>query len=66
MSEGSIEKKRKLCNTNMYINAVDQDGNSNGCNTDDNTWGFGWSGGDNNPCPMDDPAQFGSMIGLHR
>jgi hypothetical protein len=47
----------KLCNTNLYINVSDYDGNAFPCSGSiDSAVGPAWSAMNNEGCPLDDPA----------
>ena len=60
LSDGNISVAGNLCDTNLYFNAVDQDGTSvcTGLNSD-STRGPNWNTQNNHGCPFDEPATGG-------
>ena len=61
LTAGTLKASGNLCETRLYFNAHDHDGNATACGDDDATWGPSWNGKSNNGCPFDDPASTGSL-----
>jgi len=61
---GGLELDVDLCNTDLYLHPLDQDG-SGACDSppeaSSNAWGPAWSAGGNDGCPLDDPGEFGGL-----
>jgi hypothetical protein len=64
-SAGTLTKTGKLCDTKLYLNTGDRDGDGTGVrcsvlnyisNDDQSTYGPAWSMDNNNGCPFDDSA----------
>jgi hypothetical protein len=67
-SAGTLIKAGKLCDTKLYMNLGDRDGDGTGVrcsvlnlisNDDQSTYGPAWSMDKNDGCPFDDPAESG-------
>lgn len=59
MTAGNLDlaSSGKFCETRLYFNMADRDGNPSKCGDNDGAFGPAWSVSSNNPCPMDDPGQ---------
>jgi len=64
MTAGTLTTSERLCSTQLYFNASDQEG-SYGCDSCGSycadTYGPSWSTGGNDGCIFDDPGQTGSL-----
>ncbi len=60
MTAGSLVSSGALCETALYFNMNDHDGNA-ACGDDDQSWGPGWNTYTNAKCPFDDPGITGGL-----
>ena len=61
MTAGTLKTGGSLCETALYFNANDHDGNPTQCGDNDATFGPSWNAKNNNGCPFDDPSTSGSF-----
>ena len=60
ITAGTLKVGGKLCDTSLYFNADDRDGNKTKCGDDEKSWGPTFNARSNQSCPWDDPGQSGS------
>ena len=67
MTAGNLKANQgKMCNTNLYIDVMDMDGNVNNCGSDEDSWGPTWNTRQGGRCPFDDPGMYSTIFGRTR
>jgi hypothetical protein len=68
LTGGTLTQLGTLCDTNLYLNTQEQDGNTNPATicigdsgSGENAHGPVWSAVNNNSCPLDDPGMYSSL-----